>query len=74
MEEMSFSGVSDEKEREGGEVAVGEDRRMVGRERLGGRRWRRRESASAAVEVERWLLLVVVVDGVGGGAEVEPPP
>lgn len=71
MEEMSFSGVSDEKGREGGEVADGEERRM-GRERLGGRRWRRRESASAAVEVERWLL-VVVVDGVGGGAEVAPP-
>jgi hypothetical protein len=70
MEEMSSLGVNEKKERDGGEMADGEERR-VGRERLGGRRWRRRESASAALEVERWLL--VVVDGVGGGAEVAPP-
>lgn len=47
----------------------------MGRERLGGRRWRRRERVSAAAEsddVEEreggW------VEGVGGGAEVGVGP
>lgn len=70
IEERSWFGVNEGKEREGGEVADKEERR-VGRERFGGRRWRRRESASAALEVERRLL--VFVDGVGGGADVAPP-
>lgn len=52
----------------------GEGRRRVGRERLGGRRWRRRERASAAAEsgvVEE--RDGCTVEGVGGGADVGPP-
>ena len=43
--------------------------RRVGRDRVGGRRWRRRERASAAAaEEESWLF--GCADGVGGGAAV----
>lgn len=52
---------------EGGEVARGEAR--VGRESAGGRRWKSREMASAASDVDTWLGWV---DGVGGGATVVP--
>lgn len=58
-----------EKEIDCGHVVGGE--RRVGRdERVGGRRWRslERASAVAASEVAKRLL-----EGVGGGAEVAPP-
>lgn len=43
--------------------------RRVGRERVGGRRWRRRERVSAdAAEEASWLC--DCADGVGGGAAV----
>lgn len=60
-----------DKETEGGHVAGGE--RSFGRERVGGRRWRSLERASAVApdDVDRRLL--GCVDGVGGGAEVAPP-
>lgn len=49
------SGLGDsEKEIVGGAITEGE--RRVGRERLGGKRWRSLERASAAAEVERWLV------------------
>ena len=48
----------------------GEERR-VGRERVGGRRWRSLESASAAAaDVTR--LWLDCAEGVGGGAAVAP--
>lgn len=57
------------RERAGGHVAGGE--RRVGRVRVGeGRRWRRMESASAASDVDRGML--VCAEGVGGGAAVAP--
>lgn len=48
----------------------GEGRR-VGRESVGGRRWRRQESASAASE--EGMMLSWCAAGVGGGAEVALP-
>ena len=48
-------------------MARGEAR--VGRESAGGRRWKSREMASAASDVDTWLGWV---DGVGGGATVVP--
>lgn len=65
--ENSSSGES-EKEIVGGDIT--DEERRVGRESLGGRRWRSLERASAAAEVERWL---VCEEGVGGGAAVAPP-
>lgn len=61
------------KEMTGGEVVVAasEERRRskVGvLERVGGRRWRRRERRSVEVEVE--VKLGWVMEGVGGGADV----
>lgn len=60
-----------DKETEGGHVAGGE--RRLGRERVGGRRWRSLERVSAVApdDVDRRLL--GCVEGVGGGAEVAPP-
>lgn len=46
--------------------------RRVGRERLGGRRWRRRERVSMA-ESDVEEREDCVDDGVGGGADVGPP-
>lgn len=52
-------------------VDGGGERRLVGRERVGGRRWRSLESASAAAaDVMRWFL--DCAEGVGGGAAVAP--
>ncbi|KAL2456268.1 Uncharacterized protein Fot_56973 [Forsythia ovata] len=67
-------GLVSEREITGGVMVVeveesGEERR-VGRERerVGGRRWRRRESASAVASE----VTLDWVDGVGGGAAVAP--
>lgn len=61
-----------EREMRGGErvvVVVGGGERREGRERVGGRRWRRRDRTSeGSDEVERGLGCWV--DGVGGGAAV----
>lgn len=60
----------------GGEVMMAsEDRRRSSKgvfERVGGRRWRRRERRSVAAESEVEVKLGLVVEGVGGGAEVVP--
>lgn len=58
-----------------GRDAAVEDRteeRRVGSERLGGRRLKRRERASAAVS-DLVVVLGCAHDGVGGGAAVAPP-
>lgn len=70
--------LSSEKGTTGGEVVVveaSEERRRSNRgvfERVGGRRWRRRERRSVAAESEVEVKLCLVVEGVGGGADVVP--
>lgn len=65
------------KEMTGGDTVVEREerrRRRVGVfERFGGRRWRRRERRSVAVESDvEAVKFGWVVEGVGGGAEVVP--
>lgn len=66
---MRSVSLGSEREITGGDWVDGE--RREGRDRAGGRRWRRRVSASAvAAEEARWWF--GCVKGVGGGAAVAP--